>query len=633
MRSFVYNFGSRGEGGPFSGAFSFEPESIYDKKSGNLYMVGFLANALPQDELFLSELAQVIKNAHYNSSHKTIERALNDSLQDANSYLEKLIKTDRVGWMGNLSFAVFALRNRDFFFAKTGQIEILLLRAGGVIDLAQDLKLSPESDPAKVFGNLVSGKLQETDAILAATADIGGFIKKSKIDKEVANAISPVDNREFETRLLDQIFESKRAKIMGLNGSCVIISLRPDILEGTVRDFKQAESIQKVSLRGMFSPISAKNKTRVPKIAFSKNRGLPVKKFVVSITVLAVLVAGGFFAKSVLATRKVSALRDRIQAAAGNITEANNLEAAGNKPQAQALLDKTASDLDNIEFGAGNLLPKIQSQIDVLQASIDSASMSLNGSQIVTPAVEYEFAGFLPKRIVNAGGEILAFIPGQKGIYSVNGGSGKLIDTGVGFDLAASNQNSVIFFSKPDSVMEYKNGNFGQTAKLGLPSASTDFGDFGVYSENLYFIDSKNGLIIKYLRTGKSYSLPQLWLDNSSNPGKLMAEKSLTFDRNAWLLNSNGTIDKFFAGKLEQNLKPVISPAPEGVTKIITSTDLPNLYVLDPNVGRIIILTKDGQLIKQLVSEQFKGASDFIVQSPSNEIVVLSGNQLLKVIQ
>ena len=45
-------------------SFCFNPENIYEKKLGNLYMVGELSNALPQNINFLNNIASVIKKEY-----------------------------------------------------------------------------------------------------------------------------------------------------------------------------------------------------------------------------------------------------------------------------------------------------------------------------------------------------------------------------------------------------------------------------------------------------------------------------------------------------------------------------------------------------------------------------------------
>jgi len=631
MKSFAFNFrAGTDENRSLSDTFSFEPESIYEKKSGNLYMIGLLNNSLPKDQAFLSDLATQIKNAHYNSKHKTVERSLNDSLQDANLYLEKLIKSDQVGWMGNLNFAVFALRNRDFYFAKTGLISIFLLRDGAIVDLEQDLNEASAQPQLQVFGNLVSGKLQDGDAILAATSTIGAFIKKQKIIKEIADIASPTKNQNFDLGRLERAFETHKLRMSSLEGSCLLISLRADLSESAVRDFKPDESIKKVSLREMFSsqksPISAPNITHA---SFGKNRGFPWAKLVAGSVALVALASGGYLYYWVHKTQAVAAAKEQIQIVAGKIATVSTLKGSGQAQQAKDLLDSSVAELETIERTSAGFLPQIKSQIAGVQSSIDSATMALNGSQIVSPTVVFRFTDIQPSKIALNGGEILVFDQKLKGIYSITNGSAKRVDAAGSFDLAASGTGEVIFFTKPNVITEYKNGAFLQPIKLGLPYANANYDDMGCFSGNLYFIDRAPGAMIKYLRLNKSYSLPQSWLAGGLKIAS--NEVSLAFDRNAWILNSDGSIDKYFAGSLETTLKPTYAPAPQKVLKIASSAQLQNLYILDSDSGRIIILSKTGQLIKQLDSNQFKGALDLAVSDGGQQILVLTPGQLLQI--
>lgn len=155
-------------------SFCYEPENIYEKRLGSLFVVGEIKNVLPQNAKFLNNFAGFLKKQYYSSPVRfSPETGFRESLKKSNEFLEAIAKKGDVSWLGNLNLAVLALRNFELNFSKVGTIKILLLRQGQVIDIGKNLEFSEiEPYPLKIFDNIVSGKLLENDIILVLTKEI-----------------------------------------------------------------------------------------------------------------------------------------------------------------------------------------------------------------------------------------------------------------------------------------------------------------------------------------------------------------------------------------------------------------------------------------------------------------------------
>ena len=125
MRVFEFHFNPRlrqGFGGQAKlpdlifDSFCYEPENIYERRVGSLYLVGLLKNVLPQNLHFLDRLAKLIKDQYYRSTLSTPEKALKESLRQGNEFLEGIAKKGDVSWLGNLSFAALSLKNFENIF-------------------------------------------------------------------------------------------------------------------------------------------------------------------------------------------------------------------------------------------------------------------------------------------------------------------------------------------------------------------------------------------------------------------------------------------------------------------------------------------------------------------------------------
>ena len=75
MKFFEFHFNPKSKEDLVFDSFCYEPEKAYEKKLGNLYMVGLLNNTLPQNQRLLKRLAEVIKKKYYSSKTNSAERA------------------------------------------------------------------------------------------------------------------------------------------------------------------------------------------------------------------------------------------------------------------------------------------------------------------------------------------------------------------------------------------------------------------------------------------------------------------------------------------------------------------------------------------------------------------------------
>ena len=89
MQIFEFHFNPKAKEEVILDSFIYEPENVYEKKLGTLYVAGELTNALPQNHRFLNNLAPAIKEGYYQlSAQASPEAALKNSLKKANNFLE-----------------------------------------------------------------------------------------------------------------------------------------------------------------------------------------------------------------------------------------------------------------------------------------------------------------------------------------------------------------------------------------------------------------------------------------------------------------------------------------------------------------------------------------------------------------
>jgi len=263
-------------------SFCYEPENIYEKKLGSLYMAGELKNAFSQNPKFLSNLAQVIKKQYFELHSLSPERSLRASLKKTNNFLFEKVQKDNTSWLGNLNFAILAIRKNSLNLTKVGDIKILLLRGTGTIDIGERAELKEfEPYPLKIFKNIISGKLVEDDLIMVLTKETYDFFVKENLIDEISR-MPPERIKKF--------LKTRNKLFSGISGLCLLISLRPKVLKKETFAFEKKLPV--FSLRQFFAKMFNRAKSRV---TFKVDTYKKLNKKIILIIALIIVLLLGFF--------------------------------------------------------------------------------------------------------------------------------------------------------------------------------------------------------------------------------------------------------------------------------------------------------------------------------------------------
>lgn len=156
-----------------------------------------------------------------------------------------------------------------------------------------------------------------------------------------------------------------------------------------------------------------------------------------------------------------------------------------------------------------------------------------------------------------------------------------------------------------------------------------DWGDsiFYLYSANIYMVDKGNNKIYRFSGNNKTFADKTDWLA----PG-IEADFSkaidMTIDGSIWVLSSSGRITRFTNGNPTNISVDGIAIPLENPTAIYTNENLKNVYVLDNQKGRVVVIDKNGKFKMQYVSDNIKNANDLVVSEEKEKIILLSGSKL-----
>ena len=102
----------------------------------------------------------------------------------------------------------------------------------------------------------------------------------------------------------------------------------------------------------------------------------------------------------------------------------------------------------------------------------------------------------------------------------------------------------------------------------------------------------------------------------------------MAIDGSVWLGTSNGKILKFTGGREDSFTPKGVDPPFGNTLTLYTSDETNNLYILDSQNKRVVILEKDGTYLAQYVWEEAFTATQLAVSEEQKKIYLLSDGKL-----
>lgn len=672
MKVFEFHFNPDSQEDAIFDSFCYDPANIDERRLGNLYAIGEIKNTLPQNYKLLERLSTQIKKEYYLSSLRSPEKALTEGLKKGNEFLEGLTKKGDVSWMGNLNFAVLSIKDFVFHFTKVEKIFFYFIRNGKVINITQKLigeEINPY--PLKVFGNVVSGKLTNDDILIILTKEVNEIFTSEKLFGEIASLTV------FTEKKLKEILGLRDKKLKEISGAALLISLaneaeRPtkgrvaqqtlqfnkpkerfslvEALSPILKIFKWIFSLFKKILWQIPHPRINLNIPALKLHIFSPkvNRFKPahaVRKNFVVIGAFVFVLAIGFIWFQFQSKKDNAQANASLESIQNKNTRAQQLLQSGDKKAAGNLFLVSWNELDSLIKNAPITVnnSSFKGKTAELKTDIETNLYQItNFKNIENPELLFDFStlkpqgneqAFAPQNLVKMGNEIYFFNPAIQNLFDfdLNSKTGKIIKKeqkfNFGFPLSL---DVILFFTKPDNIIYFKAPDQFTDSKLQLPE-DYDIVDFKTNFSNLYLLDKTRSSVFKCpYKIGASEQTCQDYFvkNNTKNPSSPV---SLSVDGSLWVLNQDGTIDRYWSGVHNETIKLSFFPQLEKPTKIYTVPGLPYLYILDPLSNRILIFTKTGDIVEQFQSKKFDNIKDIAVSNDGKIIYLLNGLSLYKI--
>lgn len=330
-------------------------------------------------------------------------------------------------------------------------------------------------------------------------------------------------------------------------------------------------------------------------------------------------------------TLEKAALAEDINYAKSKYTEAQNIKDTDPEKAQQSLNDARTTITGVLSRSPGN------QEAEKVKQEIENGRDFIMRIYPVTDwpvflSLELIKNDFQPKRLSYSASKVLMMDEKQKTLIEVDlskktnnilAGTTQLGTARV----ASLNGDNAFVYSEDKGVLAIDTYNQKITVVAKPDSEWGYIKDIVGFAGNVYLLDSVKNQIWKYVPTQSGYSDRQTYLPDGAKVD-FSGSLQMKIDYSVWILKegpeifrfTGGNFDNFSVGGLDENLKQIKT--------IFADEDGEELYLLDPENSRVVVLTKDGQYLKQYTGDKFATADDLVVDSEEKKMYLLESNKL-----
>ncbi len=267
----------------------------------------------------------------------------------------------------------------------------------------------------------------------------------------------------------------------------------------------------------------------------------------------------------------------------------------------------------------------VQDQANTLKDLVEKNLIQLNKvEEIPDPKVIFNFSdkGFSPQKLVLFNNSLYFFSPFQKGIAKLSNNELEKMDAGQGFSFVAPISNNLALFTRPDQLSIFDGNQIKEIISLELLSQD-GFVSLASFSDNLYFLEKDTGRVVKYKQPLLENAVqPSYWIKTKEK--KPVGAESINVTGLVYILTKDNSIWRYKDGTFDGSIELSFFPFPRNLTKLVSSPLFSGFAILEPSQERIILIDKQGALIKQFKSNAFLGLKDVSFSQDEKFLYVLS---------
>jgi hypothetical protein len=192
-------------------------------------------------------------------------------------------------------------------------------------------------------------------------------------------------------------------------------------------------------------------------------------------------------------------------------------------------------------------------------------------------------------------------------------------------DLVSYYDGTVFVYGSKIGVIKSKDESVFESA-ISADKELKDVKGTWVYNGNIYVLDSGSDELYKYLVAEKGYSDKTSYFKDGESMD-LAEANSFAIDSSVYI-GFKSSVIKYIAG-VKDSFSANLPKGSYSFDRIFTNKDVDNIFLLDKTQGIVLIVDKNGEFIKQVVSSVLKTADD--IGATADSIYALSNNKIFKV--
>lgn len=624
-----------GEDGVHFDVLSYQGAGNRERILGSLFVIGQIKYSEEDLSYAISLISSLAKREYYSEQslqNQNAKKAFEYTLGKLNEILEDFFKNKNL----KLNVGLAAISGNDIYISRLGKLKVALARNDKYVDILNNVDLfSKDSEGAKQFSNIISGKLHPQDKILAyfPTRSFTArekqlnelFVKENqevfgqKITHLAANVNNfsccgiHIDMQEVkEIPIEDSFKNATEVSTDNQNDTTVKIAsetARPASPTGGSEPSPQ-ESPRiipaefNITRRGTFLTFAVGQFYKLKKMGklnfWARSRGFLLIAGVVMLPLAVIII--------VRSTGPSSVVKSAINKAGENFKLAQSRLNQSNVKEARILLQATLFDTAGIS----------NKKMDGIRQEINQTLGGINHTSDKQPQLYFDPAS--NNNSFKAG--LIAIFDNLISAASDTGSVFSLSPDGVS-ELAQFKTTPRFLFNSKSYISVF-NGSDGfgaydlKTKKTVLYSLNEPVPatDTVIYENNLYVLAANN--IYKYTDATTGGIKRTTWASDDSN-GTLVA---ITVDGNVYALNSEGKLIKYLKGKKISELDLQLTPT--SGSRIFTFKDSAFIYLTDKTAGLVYVFDKSSGELKITYDLSSVGSINDISIAPDGTVWILS---------
>jgi hypothetical protein len=153
----------------------------------------------------------------------------------------------------------------------------------------------------------------------------------------------------------------------------------------------------------------------------------------------------------------------------------------------------------------------------------------------------------------------------------------------------------------------------------------------GVFGSYVYVLNKEQNNVFRYTTNDEQLdSKPVAWVQ-TSEAVDFSTVQNFSIDGDVWFGTQDGQVRKFTSGKEASFTVSGLKEAFSTPITVFTKPDLQNLYILEPQKSRVVVLNKKGEFIKEVKSSTLAATTGVVASEKLGKAFALSGSLVFEI--